>query len=48
MYFHLAEMGSEPLEAEEADEVIQEISFDENGFISQQGQPKYFRFHFYN
>ena len=33
-------MGSEPLDAEEADEVIQEISFDENGFLSQEGRVK--------
>lgn len=31
----LTEMGSEPFEPEEADEVINEISFNENGLISQ-------------
>ncbi|XP_060573066.1 centrin-1-like [Ruditapes philippinarum] len=32
----LTEMGSEPFEPEEADEVINEINFDENGTISQE------------
>ena len=31
-------MGSEPLEPEETDEVINEISFDESGTISQAGK----------
>ncbi|XP_053382814.1 troponin C-like [Mercenaria mercenaria] len=31
----LTEMGSEPFEPEEADEVINEINFDENGTVSQ-------------
>ena len=29
-------MGSEPFEPEEADEVINEINFDENGTVSQE------------
>ena len=33
----LTEMGSEPFEPEKADEVINEISFDKNGLISQDG-----------
>lgn len=33
----LTEMGSEPFEPEEADEVINEISFDESGAVSQEG-----------
>jgi Ca2+-binding EF-hand superfamily protein len=32
----LTEMGSEPLEPEEADDVINEINFYENGTISQE------------
>lgn len=37
-------MGSEPFEPEEADEVINEISFDENGIISQDGNDVLFDF----
>jgi len=34
----LTEMGSEPFEPEEADEVLNEIQFDPDGLVQQEGE----------